>query len=259
VSFVLRREVPPPELVGRIAWRLGHPESAMLRVIGSLARLTVAPVEVDAIARTPIRREPPCVRLTSLPIHAEPVRERFAAIVEILRTEGLVGQTSARALLARAPEAPALAECWMDMAASAGGREALAVRIAGVAMSPLLRRVTQGLEPALGPAVSASGHCPYCAGEPDFATTGAGARVLYCARCDGAWRAPRRGCPFCGEAASGRVAFHRCGERPYGLSVCASCRHYLKSVEAPASGYLAVERALSAPLDSGARAAGLVG
>jgi len=56
-----------------------------------------------------------------------------------------------------------------------------------------------------------------------------------------------------------RLAFRRTGEPPYGLEVCASCRHYLKSVDVPVSGYLAIERALSAPLDSGARAAGLVG
>ncbi len=231
----------------------------MLRVISSLARLDVAPAEVDALASVPIRRVPPCIRLDTLPVRPAAVSARFAAIADVLRSEGLVGTPTHGSLMARAPEAPELARRWMAGAPTApGGREALAVRVAGVAMSPLLRRLTRTLEPALGPACSTSGHCPYCGGEPDFATRSGNGRVLYCARCDGAWRARGRGCPFCGECAPDRLAYRRCGERPYGLSVCATCRHYLKSVEMPSSGYLAVERALSAPLDSGARAAGLV-
>jgi len=78
-------------------------------------------------------------------------------------------------------------------------------------------------------------------------------------RADPLLRAPRGGCAFCRESRLDRLAFRRTGEPPYGLEVCASCRHYLKSVDVPVSGYLAIERALSAPLDSGARAAGLVG
>src|SRR5438034_340370 len=78
---------------------------------------------------------------------------------------------------------------WTAAAPARDGRDALALRIAGVAMRPLLRHLSLSLEPPDAPPCSASGRCPYCNGEPDFATVGRNARILYCARCDAAWRA----------------------------------------------------------------------
>ena len=256
---VLSREAPPAGVVADLASRLGETEAALVRVITTLARLEPVSAEVAALAAIRVRPAPPCIPLTALPVHAEAVSMRFAAVVDLLAEEGLLAASSYRALRARTVDVSPLVRRWIASSPARDGRDALALRIAGVAMRPLLRHVSQSLEPAHAPPCAASARCPYCAGEPDFATTARAARVLYCARCDAAWRAPRAGCAFCRESRPDRLAFRRTGEPPYGLEVCASCRHYLKSVEVPVSGYLAIERALSAPLDSGARAAGLVG
>ncbi|TMA62635.1 MAG: formate dehydrogenase accessory protein FdhE [Deltaproteobacteria bacterium] len=258
-GLVLSREAPPAGVVAELASRLGEAESALLRVITALAHLEPVSTEIAALAAVQVRPAPPCIRLTALPVHADAVGMRFAAVVDLLAEEGLLAASSHRALRARTADVSVLVRRWIGGGPACDGRDALALRIAGVAMRPLLRHLSLSLEPPDGPASSASRRCPYCAGGPDFATTSRMARVLYCARCDAAWRAPRAGCAFCGESRVDRLAFRRAGEPPYGLQVCASCRHYLKSVEVPVSGYLAIERALSAPLDSGARATGLVG
>ena len=258
-GLVLSREAPPAGVVAELASRLGEAESALLRVITALAHLEPVSTEIAALAAVQVRPAPPCVRLTALPVHADAVGMRFAAVVDLLAEEGLLAASSHRALRARTADVSVLVRRWIGGGPACDGRDALALRIAGVAMRPLLRHLSLSLEPRDGPASSASRRCPYCAGGPDFATTSRMARVLYCARCDAAWRAPCAGCAFCGESRVDRLAFRRAGEPPYGLQVCASCRHYLKSVEVPVSGYLAIERALSAPLDSGARATGLVG
>ena len=258
-GLVLSREAPPAGVVAELASRLGEAESALLRVITALAHLEPVSTEIAALAAVQVRPAPPCVRLTALPVHADAVGMRFAAVVDLLAEEGLLAASSHRALRARTADVSVLVRRWIGGGPACDGRDALALRIAGVAMRPLLRHLSLSLEPPDGPASSASRRCPYCGGEPDFATTARAARILYCVRCDAAWRAPRAGCVFCGESRPDRLAFRRAGEPPYGLQVCASCRHYLKSVEVPVSGYLAIERALSAPLDSGARATGLVG
>jgi len=257
--LVLSREAPPTGVVADLTSRLRDAEAALVRVITALARLEPVSAEVAALAAVRVHPAPPCIPLGALPVHAEAVGMRFVTVVDLLAEEGLLAASSYRALRARTADISLLVRRWIAGASARDGRDALALRVAGVAMRPLLRHLSQSLEPSYGPPCAASGRCPYCAGEPDFATLARGARVLYCARCDAAWRAPRAGCAFCREARPDRLAFRRTGQPPYGLEVCASCRHYLKSVDVPVSGYLAIERALSAPLDSGARAAGLVG
>ncbi|TMA60250.1 MAG: formate dehydrogenase accessory protein FdhE [Deltaproteobacteria bacterium] len=258
-DLVLSREAPPARVVADLAARLGEAEAALVRVITALSRLEPVSAEVAALAGVQVRPVPPCIPLGALPVHADAVGMRFVTVVDLLGDQGLLAASAYRALRARTADVTPLVRRWMTGASARDGRDALALRIAGVAMRPLLRHLSQSLEPADAPPCSASGHCPYCDGEPDFSTPARAARVLYCARCDAAWRAPRAGCAFCRETRPDRLAFRRTGEPPYGLEVCASCRHYLKSVEVPVSEYLAIERALSAPLDSGARAAGLVG
>src|SRR3989442_10834309 len=211
-------------LVAEIASRLGEAESALLRVITALARLEPVSAEGAALAAVEVRRAPPCIPLTALPVHADAVGMRFAAVVELLAEEGLLAASSHRALRARTADVSLLVRRWIG-GGPADGRDALALRIAGVAMRPLLRHLSLSLEPPDGPACAASGRCPYCAGGPDFATMVRTARVLYCARCDAAWRAPRAGCAFCGESRLDRLAFRRTGEPPYRLEGCASRRH----------------------------------
>lgn len=100
--------------------------------------------------------------------------------------------------------------------------------------------------------------CPVCGGAPDMAALGAaGERQLLCARCDTEWRAPRLGCPFCGDADPGDVVYHPVGEGQYRLYVCVRCGGYLKTVDRRERGAtcLAVERILTVGLDAAALAA----
>lgn len=103
--------------------------------------------------------------------------------------------------------------------------------------------------------------CPICGGAADFAALlpGGGARRLLCARCDAEWIAPRGACPFCGEAAPGRLGYFAGEDGVHRLYTCESCRRYLKTVdlrELARSVHLPAERILTIGMDVAALAAG---
>src|SRR5207247_2366609 len=96
-GLVLSREAPSLAAVADLASRLGEAESALLRVITALARLEPVAAEVVALATVGVRREPPCIALGELPVHADAVGMRFAAVVDLLSEAGLLAPSSYRA------------------------------------------------------------------------------------------------------------------------------------------------------------------
>lgn len=103
--------------------------------------------------------------------------------------------------------------------------------------------------------------CPICGGAADFAAllAGGGARRLLCARCDAEWVAPRGACPFCGEAAPGRLGYFAGEDGVHRLYTCETCRRYLKTVDLRELAHplhLPAERILTVGMDVAARAAG---
>ena len=63
---------------------------------------------------------------------------RFAAVVDLLAEEGLLAASSYRALRARTVDVSPLVRRWIASSPARDRRDALALRIAGVAMRPLL-------------------------------------------------------------------------------------------------------------------------
>lgn len=77
------------------------------------------------------------------------------------------------------------------------------------------------------------GYCPICGGEPDFAmlAKGSGALHLLCSRCDFQWTFRRAVCPYCNEAAPGKIGYFLSDNGVYRLYICDTCKRYLKVID----------------------------
>jgi len=146
----------------------------------------------------------------------------------------------------------------------AGINRGLLAFVLSSGLSPFLRARARELAPLVADAGWRRGYCPVCGGEPDMAALrkGSGRRRLLCSRCDSEWTFRRLGCPFCGNEEPARLAYHPSDDHIYRLSVCESCRRYLKTIElrgAAAEHPLAAERVLTAGMDAAAERAGYRG
>jgi formate dehydrogenase maturation protein FdhE len=146
----------------------------------------------------------------------------------------------------------------------AGINRGLLAFVLSSGLRPFLRARARELAPLVDDAGWYRGYCPVCGGEPDMAALrkGSGRRRLLCSRCDSEWTFRRLGCPFCGNEEPARLAYHPSDDRIYRLSVCESCRRYLKTIElrgAAAEHPLAAERVLTAGMDAAAERAGYRG
>jgi formate dehydrogenase maturation protein FdhE len=146
----------------------------------------------------------------------------------------------------------------------AGINRGLLAFVLSSGLRPFLRARARELAPLVADAGWRRGYCPVCGGEPDMAALrkGSGRRRLLCSRCDSEWTFRRLGCPFCGNEEPARLAYQPSDDRVYRLSVCESCRRYLKTIElrgAAAEHPLAAERVLTAGMDAAAERAGYRG
>ena len=131
-------------------------------------------------------------------------------------------------------------------------------------LRPFLRAQAEALAPLVDDAGWYRGRCPICGGEPDIAALGRGSgrRRLLCSRCDSEWTFRRLGCPFCGNDEPAQLAHYPSDDKGYRLSVCESCRRYLKTVDLREVGGdhpLAAERILTAGMDLAAERMGYGG
>ncbi|MCL1985416.1 MAG: formate dehydrogenase accessory protein FdhE [Betaproteobacteria bacterium] len=75
------------------------------------------------------------------------------------------------------------------------------------------------------------GHCPLCGSPPLIGrlTGKKGSRYHSCSLCRLEYRAPRLGCPFCGEHGSDRLGVFSADTQPgYAAHVCRTCKSYIK-------------------------------
>ncbi|MBO8137097.1 MAG: formate dehydrogenase accessory protein FdhE [Desulfotomaculum sp.] len=78
------------------------------------------------------------------------------------------------------------------------------------------------------------GYCPVCGDSPVMSklTGEAGARMLYCGRCETEWRFYRLGCPYCENKDSSQISIIIPDEyKQYRLYLCEKCKSYLKTVD----------------------------
>jgi len=112
-------------------------------------------------------------------------------------------------------------------------------------------------------------HCPFCGGPPQLAVLRAtetqadgGRRHLLCAICLTVWPFRRILCPHCGEEDERKLGYFHAADSPYRhvrVEVCATCQHYLKSVDLATAGLAVplVDEIAASALDIWAREQGL--
>jgi FdhE protein len=78
------------------------------------------------------------------------------------------------------------------------------------------------------------GYCPICGSPPGLSwLEGDGQRSLFCSFCWHKWPLRRALCPFCGNRDQEHLLFLYSDEEPeYRVDACASCRKYIKTVDA---------------------------
>jgi hypothetical protein len=115
----------------------------------------------------------------------------------------------------------------------AGG---LADQLLTLAMRPFLCRCADVLQSCEHLAMWLHGHCPLCAGEPDFSViTPAADRLLICSRCALRWRFDPLACPYCGNGDKKRITSFATPDGRYRVYGCDVCRRYLKAFDARTS------------------------
>lgn len=83
------------------------------------------------------------------------------------------------------------------------------------------------------------GYCPFCGGSADFAwlDKDAGARWLFCSRCDSEWLFQRLQCPSCDTTKPRQLSFLTDERGLYRLYLCDACKSYLKAIDLRLADY----------------------
>lgn len=131
-----------------------------------------------------------------------------------------------------------------------------------LAMRPFLARAVEALAP-IETAGWTRGCCPFCGGEPEFATiTPAAERLLICSRCTSRWRFDSIACPFCDNAERDRITSFASRDGRYRIYACDQCLRYLKAYDARHASrpvLLAVDTVATLPFDAAAMQKGYRG
>lgn len=124
-----------------------------------------------------------------------------------------------------------------------------------LAMRPFLARAAEALV-TIDTSAWTRGCCPFCGGEPEFATiTPAAERLLICSRCTARWRFDPIACPFCGNAERDRITSFASRDGRYRIYACDQCLRYLKAYDgrhARRPVLLAVDTIATLPFDAAA-------
>jgi len=131
-----------------------------------------------------------------------------------------------------------------------------------LAMRPFLARATEALA-TIETSEWTRGCCPFCGGEPEFATiTPAAERLLICSRCTSRWRFDSIACPFCDNADRARITSFASRDGRYRIYACDRCLRYLKAYDARHASrpvLLAVDTIATLPFDAAAMQKGYRG
>jgi len=232
------------------------------------ARVVIEPSVVldaeEAVAR--LEQGLPLLSLETLAVDDSALAELCDQIVSIVaerQPELADALTAARVWLNRERQRLGVlaAQYLLEGSIGEGDEAELLASIFDSALHPFLRSLAQSLAPLVRDGAWYRGICPVCGGEPDFATLGSrnGRRRLVCSRCDTEWTFRRIGCPFCGNDDPRRLGYYPSNDGAYRLSVCGTCRRYIKTVdlrEAAGDRLPAVERVLTVGMDLAAEKAG---
>jgi len=131
-----------------------------------------------------------------------------------------------------------------------------------LAMRPFLARAAEAVAP-VDTSAWTRGCCPFCGGEPEFATiTPTAERLLICSRCTSRWHFDSLACPFCDNAERDRITSFASRDGRYRIYACDQCLRYLKAYDGRRASrpvMLAVDTIATLPLDAAAMQRGYRG
>lgn len=216
----------------------------------------------------------PAVRFADIPLEWTDFRLSMRQTADILcRHEALDRDEHARILaLARDGDAlPPVVMDWYDATSGVNGPRVTSPpdampnlhQVLMLAIKPFLTRCAEALMQRADFSAWTGGHCPFCGGEPDFATiTSSGDRRLICGRCSAQWTFGAYTCPYCGNDDRTRITSFATRDGRYRVYGCDACQRYLKAYDgrnASRPVLVAVDAIATLPLDAAAMQRGYAG
>lgn len=270
----------PPEVAELNRLKTDHPELGqavdMQLALLALQRRIQSRVSIpsrapdDRHVRRQVAERRPLLAFEDIPLEWTDLRLMVRQTVDVLyRFDSLDADTrDALQALAREPDHfQEVVRRWYESAAggpaAAPEGPAMLDQVLALAMRPFLSRCAQTLLPQADLSGWDAPYCPLCGGEAEFAAiTPAADRLLFCARCAGAWRFHPLACPFCLNDDRTRITSFASRDGLYRLYACNECHRYLKAFDgrhAPRAALLAVDTIATLPLDAAAIQKGYTG
>jgi len=227
------------------------------------SRVSLPTISLEADHLASLLASPPILQFEHLPIDWGDLRFLLRATAAAMRThEALEDQDFRRVetLCRDAERLPIVIRTWYESSRPSappidpdGAGLELALQ---QAMRPFLTRSADAIMARLNLTGWTHGHCPLCAGDPDFAViTPAADRLLMCGRCSARWRFDQIKCPFCLNGDRRRITSFATRDGQYRLFACDACSRYLKAFDARRSArpvMPVVDGVATLPLDAAA-------
>ena len=227
------------------------------------SRVSLPSINLEPEYLTSLLSSPPVLQFEHLPIDWGDLRFLLRATAAAMRNHDALEDADFRrveALCRDNEQLPIAVRSWYEAARPsalpldpvAAGLEPALLQ----AMRPFLTRSADAIMARSDLTSWKHGHCPLCAGDPDFAViTPAADRLLICGRCSARWRFDQIMCPFCLNGNRRRITSFATRDGQYRLFACDECRRYLKAFDARRAGrpvMPVVDGVATLPLDAAA-------
>jgi formate dehydrogenase maturation protein FdhE len=204
------------------------------------SRVSLPAINLDPAYLTALLSSPPILQFEHLPIDWGDLRFLLRATASAMRNHEALEDADYRrveALCRDSEQLPVAVRSWYESARpEAPSIDPIALGLEPAllqAMRPFLTRSADAIMARSDLTSWKNGHCPLCAGDPDFAViTPAADRLLICGRCSARWRFDQIMCPFCLNADRRRITSFATRDGQYRLFACDECRRYLKAFDA---------------------------
>jgi formate dehydrogenase maturation protein FdhE len=204
------------------------------------SRVSLPSIRLDRDYLNGLLSTAPVLQFEHLPIEWGDLRFLLRATAAAMRSHEALEEADFRrveTLCRDAARLPAALRAWYESTRpSAAPLPADAVGLEPVflqAMRPFLTRSADAVMAKTDFGGWTAGHCPLCAGEPDFAViTPAADRILICGRCSARWHFHQVTCPFCANGDRSRITSFASRDGQYRLYACDVCERYLKAFDA---------------------------
>jgi formate dehydrogenase maturation protein FdhE len=204
------------------------------------SRVSLPAINLEPEYLTSLLSAPPILQFEHLPIDWGDLRFLLRATASAMRNHEALEDADYRrveTLCRDTEQLPIAVRSWYESArpaappidASASGLEPALLQ----AMRPFLTRSADAIMARNNLTSWKNGHCPLCAGDPDFAViTPAADRLLICGRCSARWHFDQIMCPFCMNLDRRRITSFATRDGQYRLFACDECGRYLKAFDA---------------------------